>query len=32
MNARCVEIIQRISMGEALTVADRAVLKEECKK
>ena len=29
-NARCAEIIQRVSIGETLTAADRRILKEEC--
>jgi serine/threonine protein kinase len=29
-NARCAEIIQRVSIGEALTATDRRILKEEC--
>ncbi|MBL0149261.1 MAG: serine/threonine protein kinase [Ideonella sp.] len=32
MSARCTEIVQRISIGEVLTAAERAVLKEECRK
>ncbi len=31
-NARCADIIQRVSIGEALTAADRRILKEECGK
>ena len=31
-NARCAEIIQRVSIGEALTATDRRILKEECGK
>jgi len=32
MSVRCAEIVQRISIGEVLTAAERAVLKEECKR
>ncbi|WP_395703655.1 serine/threonine protein kinase [Aquabacterium sp.] len=31
-NARCADIIQRVSIGETLTAADRRILKEECGK
>ncbi|HSW05380.1 serine/threonine protein kinase [Aquabacterium sp.] len=31
-NARCADIIQRVSIGEALTASDRRILQEECGK
>jgi hypothetical protein len=31
-SARCADIIQRVSIGEALTATDRRILKEECGK